>query len=117
MRSYEDIIIKPYITEKSNAEIAEGKYTFIVDPRATKTEIKIAVEKLFNVKVLKVNTINYEGKYRRQGYHEGKKPDWKKAIVKIDTNPKQEVYFEKGGKQVTTNKKYKTSIEEFGSVQ
>ncbi len=54
MRAPEDIIIKPYITEKSNAAVAEGKYTFIVNVNATKTEIKQAVERLFQVKVLKV---------------------------------------------------------------
>lgn len=117
MRSPEEIIIRPYITEKSNAEVASGKYTFIVDSKATKTEIKNAVEKLFQVKVLKVNTANYEGKTKRYGVHVGSRPDWKKAVVKIDLDPKPETYYEKGNKQVTTNKKYKTSIEEFGVVQ
>lgn len=117
MRLPEDIIKRPYITEKSNEEIANGKYTFIVDVNATKTEIKKAVEKLFQVKVLAVNTIRYEGKTKRMGVHEGKRPDWKKAIVKIDTDPKPEVYLEKGGKQVVSTKKYKNSIEEFGAVQ
>lgn len=117
MRSPQDIIIKPYITEKSNEAIAEGKYTFLVDVNATKTEIKNAVEKLFQVKVLKVNTINYEGKIKRMGVHQGPRPDWKKAIVKIDTNPKPETYLTKGGKEVAVNKKYKTSIEEFGLTQ
>ncbi len=117
MRMAEDIIRKPYITEKSNSEIAEGKYTFVVDPNATKTEIKLAVEKLFQVKVLKVNTVNSEGKYKRMGVHEGNKPDWKKAIVKIDTNPRPESYLTKGGKEIASNKKYKTSIEEFGVAQ
>jgi len=117
MRAAEDIIKRPYITEKSNAEAANGKYTFIVDVKATKTEIKKAVEKLFNVKVLKVNTINYEGKKKRMGVHVGPRPDWKKAIVKIDLDPKAESYLTKGGKEVVNNKKYKTSIEEFGITQ
>ena len=117
MRRAEDIIRKPYITEKSNAEIAEGKYTFIVDTKATKTEIKMAVEKLFQVKVVQVNTANYEGKTKRMGVHTGPRPDWKKAIVKIDTDPKAETYLAEGGKQVVSNKKYKTSIEEFGVAQ
>ena len=117
MRVAEDIIIKPYITEKSNLEIADGKYTFVVDPKATKTEIKMAVEKLFQVKVLKVNTINYEGKTKRMGVHVGPRADWKKAIVKIDTDPKPETYLAKGGKEVSSNKKYKSSIEEFGVAQ
>ncbi|NLP15006.1 MAG: 50S ribosomal protein L23 [Clostridium sp.] len=117
MRAAEDILIRPYITEKSNDEIANGKYTFIVNVKATKTEIKQAVEKLFQVKVLKVNTINNEGKQKRMGVHEGYRPDWKKAIVKIDTDPKPVEYLSDGGKLVTTNKKYKTSIEEFGVAQ
>ena len=117
MRTPEGVIIRPYITEKSNAEIANGKYTFIVDVNATKTEIRQAVEKLFQVKVLKVNTTNYEGKMKRMGVHVGPRPDWKKAVVKIDTDPKPETYLEKGGKEVVKTKKYKTSIEEFGLTQ
>ncbi|GAE89599.1 50S ribosomal protein L23 [Acetivibrio straminisolvens] len=117
MRAAEDIIKRPYITEKSNAEIADGKYTFIVDVKATKTEIRQAVEKLFQVKVLKVNTVKYDGKQKRMGVHEGFRPDWKKAIVKIDTNPNPVTYLAKGGKTTTTTKKYKTSIEEFGAAQ
>ena len=117
MRAAEDIIIRPYITEKSNAEVASGKYTFIVDVNATKTEIKNAVEKLFNVKVLKVNTANYEGKVKRLGVHTGPRPDWKKAIVKIDLEPAAQTYLTKGGKEVVSAKKYKTSIEEYGVTQ
>ena len=94
MKLAEDIIKKPFITEKSNIEVAEGKYTFVVDKNATKTEIKKAVEKLFQVKVLKVNTLNFKGKRKRMGVHEGQRPDWKKAIVKIDTDPKPVTYIE-----------------------
>ena len=68
MKAYEDIIIKPYITEKSTAEVALGKYTFVVDYNATKVEIKQAVEKLFDVKVLSVNTLKYDGKKKVQSY-------------------------------------------------
>ena len=117
MKFAEDILVRPYITEKSNADIAEGKYTFIVDKRATKTQIKQAVEKLFGVKVIAVNTVNYHGKQKRQGVHVGKTPSYKKAMVKIDIDPKPISYAEKGGKIVTASKKYKTSIEEFGVVQ
>ncbi len=114
----EDIIIKPYITEKTYQQAAgEGKYTFIVNTNAGKTEIKNAVEKLFQVKVLEVSTINYQGKMKRQGVHEGRRPKWKKAIVKIDTDPKPAAYLTKGGKLVASSKKYKTSIEEFGIVE
>lgn len=117
MRFAEDIIKRPHITEKSNMEAITGKYTFIVDIKATKTEIKRAVERLFNVRVLKVNTANYEGKQKRMGVHQGHRADWKKAIVKIDTDPKVASYLTKGGKVATVSKKIKTSIEEFGVTQ
>jgi len=117
MKNAEDIIRKPFVTEKSNEEVANGKYTFIVDPGATKTEIKMAVEKLFGVKVLKVNTLNYEGKSKRLGVHQGNRPDWKKAIVKIDLEPKPIGYLTKGGKEIANSNKFKTSIEEFGVAQ
>ena len=60
-----DIILKPVVSEKSYSLIDEGKYTFLVDPRASKTEIKLAIEKIFGVKVASVNTINRVGKARR----------------------------------------------------
>lgn len=109
----EDIIIKPIITEKSNSELEQGKYTFKVAKNATKVQIANSVEALFNVKVLKVNTMNVSGKMKRVGAHEGKRPDWKKAIVTIDTNPSETKYLSKGGKEVKVDKKYKSSIEEF----
>ena len=109
----EEIIIAPIVTEKSNDELQEGKYTFKVNRKATKIEIAKAVEKLFEVKVLKVNTMNVNGKKKRVGYHTGKTSDWKKAIVTIDTNPTDVTYLTKGGKEVKGTKKYKDSIEEF----
>lgn len=117
MKFAEDILIRPYITEKSNMDIADGKYTFIVNKKATKTEIKQAVEKLFGVKVISVNTVNYEGKEKRMGVHTGKTEAFKKAVVKIDTDPKPVTYAEKGGKTISSTKKYKTSIDEFGVAQ
>jgi len=108
-----DIIIAPVITEKSNMDMAEGKYTFRVAKNATKTEVKKAVEALFNVKVVAVNTVSMPGKEKRMGVHSGKTPDWKKAIVKIDQNPSEQSYLEKGGKATTTNKKYNTEIADF----
>lgn len=117
MRTPEDIILRPIITEKSNAEVASGKYTFMVDVNATKSEIRQAAEKLFQVKVLKVNTQNYDGKIKRMGVHVGPKPDWKKAIITIDLEPEAETYLAKGGKETASAKKYKTSIEEFGVTQ
>jgi large subunit ribosomal protein L23 len=109
----EEIIIRPVVTEKSSNELQAGKYTFEVRKKATKVDIAKAVEKLFNVKVLKVNTVTMRGKNKRVGVHQGRTSDWKKAIVTIDTDPKTRTYLEKGGKEVKTSKKYKDSIEEF----
>lgn len=109
----EDIIIKPVITEKSNDGLQAGKYTFKVNKKATKVDIANAVEKLFNVKVVNVNTITVKGKEKRVGVHVGKTSDWKKAIVTIDTNPEDKTYLAKGGKETKVSKKYKDSIEEF----
>ena len=91
----EDIIIAPVITEKSNDELQAGKYTFKVNKKATKIDIRNAVEKLFEVKVLNVNTISVKGKEKRVGRTSGKTPDWKKAIVTIDTNPGDKIYLQK----------------------
>jgi large subunit ribosomal protein L23 len=78
-----DIIIKPVVSEKSYGLIDEGKYTFIVDPAANKTEIKIAVEKIFGVKVAAVNTLNRQGKTRRTRYGTGRRKATKRAIVTL----------------------------------
>ena len=113
----EDIIIKPIITEKSNVEMQAGKYTFEVNKKATKVDVKRAVEKLFNVKVLKVNTINVSGKEKRVGKNIGKTADWKKAIVSIDVNPgAEQSYLTKGGKVTKVTKKYNDSIAEVTGV-
>ena len=112
----EDIVIKPIVTEKSNMNLEEGKYTFKVAKKATKIQIANAVEKLFNVKVLKVNTMNVQGKNKRVGYHQGKTSDWKKAIVFVDTNPQDIKYLGKGGKEVKVSNKYKEGIDEFTGV-
>lgn len=109
----EDIIIAPVITEKSNDELQAGKYTFRVNKKATKIDIRNAVEKLFEVKVLNVNTMSVKGKEVRRGKTTGKTSDWKKAIVTIDTNPGDIKYLYKGGKEVKVSKKYKDSIEHF----
>lgn len=116
MRHVEDIIIRPIMTEKSYAGMADGKYTFEVALNATKVDIKKAVEELFSVKVLKVNTMRYDGKKKRVGVHQGATKAWKKAIVQIDTNPADEKYLAKGGKETKSNRKYKTEIEEISSA-
>lgn len=94
MKTAQDIIIKPVITEKSMDSLQEGKYTFKVDKNANKLEIAKAVEELFDVKVAKVNTVNCSGKSRRVGRFEGKKPDWKKAIVTLKEDSKSIEFFE-----------------------
>jgi len=89
-----DIILRPVITEKSMAAIAERKYTFKVKKDANKFEIAKAVEALFDVKVCKVNTINVRGQYRRMGMKGGYRPNWKKAIVTLAENSKGIEFFE-----------------------
>jgi len=78
-----DIILKPVVSEKSYGLIDEGKYTFLVDPRANKTEIKLAIEKIFGVKVASVNTLNRAGKTRRTRFGTGKRKDTKRAVVTL----------------------------------
>ena len=78
-----DVIIRPIVSEKSYTLIDQGKYTFEIDPRATKTEVKLAVEKIFNVKVSSVNTLNKNGKTRRTRFGMGKRKDTKRAIVTL----------------------------------
>jgi len=78
-----DVILAPVISEKSYGLIEEGTYTFIVRPEANKTEIKIAVEKIFNVRVLNVNTANRQGKRKRTRYGYGKRKSTKRALVSL----------------------------------
>lgn len=81
---YYDVILKPVVTEKSMNVMAEKKYTFLVHPEATKSQIKEAVEKMFaGAKVAKVNTMNLDGKNRRRGNVVGKTAKTKKAIVQL----------------------------------
>lgn len=78
-----DILVAPVVSEKSYGLLDEGKYTFVVDPRANKTEIKIAVEQVFGVKVESVNTINRQGKTRRTRTGVGRRKNTKRAIVTL----------------------------------
>jgi large subunit ribosomal protein L23 len=92
---YYDVILKPVITEKSMNQMADKKYTFLVHPTATKTQVKDAVEKMFEgVKVEKVNTINQEGKTKRRGMTSGKTAKTKKAIVQLTEASKDIDFFE-----------------------
>jgi len=88
------VVIKPLITEQSMSELADKKYAFVVSRRANKTEIKNAIEKIFSVKVDKVNTMNMKGKKKRMGRFEGFKPSWKKAIVQLSEDSKEIEFFE-----------------------
>ncbi|SCX06660.1 50S ribosomal protein L23 [Candidatus Aquiluna sp. UB-MaderosW2red] len=78
-----DVIIKPIISEKSYSLIDQGKYTFEVDPRSNKTEIKQAIEQIFTVKVDTINTLNRQGKTRKTKFGMGKRKDTKRAIVSL----------------------------------
>ena len=94
MNAY-DIIIRPVITEQSMADVADKKYVFQVAMNATKTEIKAAVEEIFNVKVSKVNTLRQIGKVKRTGaYPAGKRADYKKAVVTLTADSKTIEFFE-----------------------
>ena len=91
---YYDIILKPIVTEKAMAMMSDKKYTFSVNPDATKTQIKEAVEKMFDgAKVKRVNTINLDGKTKRRGRTVGETAKTKKAIVKLTADSKDiEIY-------------------------
>lgn len=89
-----DIIKRPVITERSTEIMADRKYTFEVDTRATKTQIKIALEDIFGIKVASVNTANYKGKFKRVGRHTGYTSKRKKAIVTLTPQSKELDFFE-----------------------
>ena len=92
---YYDVILKPVVTEKSMAAMAEKKYTFLVAPEANKTQVKEAVEKMFEgTKVSKVNVMNIDGKVRRRGLTKGTTPSYKKAIVTLTEGSKPIEFFE-----------------------
>ena len=94
MKTPYDIILKPVLTEKSYDGFAERRYGFIVDKRATKTDIKRAVESIFGVQVEKVNTMNQLGKMKRQGRTEGRRPSTKKAYVQLKKDSKGIEFFD-----------------------
>ena len=89
-----DIIIKPIVSEKSMDQLADRKYTFKVALNANKIEIAKAVESIFGVKVEEVTTSRVRGKMKRMGVHMGKRPDWKKATVKLTADSKTIEFFE-----------------------
>ena len=87
-----DIIIKPIVSEKSMDQLADRKYTFKVAMNANKIEIKKAVEEIFKVKVVNVNTVRINGKVKRMGRYEGKTSDYKKAIVQLAEGDSIEIF-------------------------
>ena len=100
MKDHREVLIAPVVSEKSYSMLDENKYTFLVAPSANKTEIKIAVEKIFKVRVLKVNTMNREGKRKitRFGnrkitrFGNGKRSDTKRAIVQIAPGERIDIF-------------------------
>ena len=92
-KTAQDIILKPIITEASMENLEKNKYTFKVAKTANKYEIKSAVEELFNVKVVKVNTLNVRGRKRRMGRYEGYTSSWKKAVVTLKDGEKTIEFF------------------------
>jgi large subunit ribosomal protein L23 len=92
VKDIHDVILRPVISEKSYEMLDENKYTFIVDRTANKTHIKQAVEKIFDVKVLNVNTMNRRGKVKRRGLIEGRRPDTKRAIVTVAPGDRIELF-------------------------
>lgn len=89
-----DIVLKPVITEKSMTQMSYRQYTFMVHPEANKSMVKRAVEEIFGVKVEDVKTMNFDGKLKRVGVHVGRRPQFKKAIVKLATDSKSIEFFE-----------------------
>ena len=94
MKSPYDIILKPIISEDSMEKMEDKKYVFKVDKNVNKIEIRNAIEKIFDVKVKSVNTMNVKGKVKRMGAHSGKRSDWKKAIVALTEDSKEIEFFE-----------------------
>jgi large subunit ribosomal protein L23 len=91
-KSPRDVIVRPIVSEKSYAGIEQNTYTFLVDPRANKTEIKEAVQAIWNVQVTSVRTLNRRGKVKRRRWTLGKRADQKRAIVTLAEGDKIEIF-------------------------
>ncbi|MBQ1846877.1 MAG: 50S ribosomal protein L23 [Clostridia bacterium] len=94
MKTVYDVIVRPIVTEATMGKMAEKKYSFEVLPTATKSEIAAAVEKVFNVKVAKVNVLNVKRKPKRLGVHAGYTRAWKKATVTLTPDSKTIAFFD-----------------------
>ena len=92
MKSARDVVIRPVVSEKSYAGLDSNKYTFLVHPDASKTEIKEAIQKIWNVHVLGVNTMKRRGKVKRQRFVEGKRADQKRAVVTLAEGDQIEIF-------------------------
>jgi large subunit ribosomal protein L23 len=92
MKSPRDVIIRPIVSEKSYAGLERNTYTFLVHPEANKTEIKQAIEQIWNVRVLRVNTMNRKGKVKRTRFGTGKRPDQKRAVVTLAPGDRIEIF-------------------------
>ncbi|HWQ02560.1 MAG TPA: 50S ribosomal protein L23 [Actinomycetota bacterium] len=92
MKSPRDVIIRPIVSEKSYAGLEANRYTFLVHPNANKTEIKEAIQKIWNVRVLGVNTMNRKGKVKRQRYVTGRRSDEKRAVVTLAAGDTIEIF-------------------------
>lgn len=91
-----DVIVAPVVSEKSYSLIDQNSYTFLVHPDANKTEIRQAVETIWNVRVLGVNTVNRKGKTKRFRFTKGKRPDTKRAVVKLAAGDRIEIFEQQG---------------------
>jgi large subunit ribosomal protein L23 len=92
VKSARDVIIRPVVSEKSYGGLEQNSYTFLVDKRANKTEIKEAVQSIWNVRVTSVNTLNRHGKVKRRGFTKGKRRDEKRAIVTLADGDAIEIF-------------------------
>ena len=92
MKTDRDVVIRPIVSEKSYAGIEQNTYTFLVDKRANKTEIKEAIQRIWNVRVVSVNTLRRKGKVKRYRYTSGKRPDEKRAIVTLAEGDAIEIF-------------------------
>ena len=96
IRDPRDVLLAPVVSEKSYGLLDENKYTFLVTLDANKTQIKIAVESVFKVRVTDVNTLNRQGKKRRTRYGYGKRPDTKRAIVNVAPGERIDIFSSPG---------------------
>ncbi|MEP7032895.1 MAG: 50S ribosomal protein L23 [Actinomycetota bacterium] len=92
MKTARDVIIRPVVSEKSYGGLERNTYTFLVDPRSNKTEIKEAIQKIWNVRVTSVNTLNRKGKVKRRRFTQGKRADQKRAIVTLAEGDSIEIF-------------------------